>query len=57
MFRTYFICPLCNEPIIAKEGIQDAVEEGSKYCPHCGRKIANAFAEALAEIKKEKTAN
>lgn len=57
MFKDFFICPHCGRPLYSKEGLLDAIKDGTVYCTQCGEKIASALMEALAEMKKEKAAD
>lgn len=69
MFKNFYVCPKCNEPveerefvvcpdcgnpIAQKQNIQACIDNGVKYCGRCGKKIASTLAEALASVKEEK---
>lgn|GEM_PF-3050332 len=51
-FEEFFICPHCREPLASKdkEKFRKYVGRGPRCCYRCGKEIASALREALAEM-------
>ncbi len=50
----FFVCPRCRAPLYTPKRLIHAVRvDNVQACTKCGEKIANALAEALAEVKAE----
>jgi len=47
-FKEFFVCPHCGKERISKE---ELFHHGGTYCGRCGKNIASALAEALAEMQ------
>ena len=52
-FKEFFVCPHCGAARIEKSEVEKSIENGIDYCTGCGKKIADALLEALAEIRAE----
>lgn len=48
-FKTFFVCPHCEKPLSPEKKLVECIKAGEKYCGYCGKKIADALAEAAAE--------
>ncbi len=52
-FEEFFVCPYCECPLSSKAKLRR--DAPFNYCTQCGEKIANAYAEALAQAESTKT--
>lgn len=52
-FQEAFTCPHCEHMIALKKDLAKYMDRNPKYCRGCGKKIADALAEALAIVKSE----
>jgi len=55
LFVEFFTCPECDSPIVNRERMKKEryFYVHSRYCTMCGKEIANAYKEALAQLKKD----
>ncbi len=51
-FKQFFVCPYCDKPLVGIDELANYMGNEPRYCSKCGKEIANALTEALADIKK-----